>query len=157
MITFLVSGLWHGSNWTFVIWGTLHGMYLVVYNLWCRYIYSPNFSKGWSRVLNTVLCFALVAFAWIFFRANNVADAFTIISKIFTEQGPLFINEILMVNGMMGLLLLVAKDANDYFGHKIGFLHSKNVVVRYLSAIFLVVYIILFGSMDGGQFIYFQF
>lgn len=73
LITFLVSGLWHGANWTFVIWGGLHGLYLVLERLLCR-----------KRSIGTIPTFLAVCFAWIFFRAATVADAFTAIRHIFS-------------------------------------------------------------------------
>ena len=157
MITFLVSGLWHGANWTFLIWGGLHGIYQVIGSTWRRYIRPSEPGSIVSRLSSMAFCFVLVAFAWIFFRANSVSDAFTIVGKIFTEHGAPFMEKVLMVQGCMALLILSFKDAKDYFGWRLNFMHSRYAVVRYVSTVALVMYIILFGSFTGGQFIYFQF
>ena len=87
LITFLLSGLWHGANWTFIVWGALHGTYLIV----ALILSNPkktlaNFIKKQSVFLNKCLdvstTFILVAFAWIFFRANNIEDAIYIINNL---------------------------------------------------------------------------
>jgi len=157
MITFLVSGLWHGANWTFVIWGALHGFYLVAENLVRKYIYSPNNKTVLSRAFSTVVCFFFVSFAWIFFRANTIGDAFTIVKKIFTDWGPLFTQYTVFLYGLAATSILVAKDIKDNFGIKVPFLHSKYAFVRYASVVFLISYILFFGALGSGSFIYFQF
>lgn len=157
MITFLVSGIWHGANWTFVLWGALHGSYLVIGNIFRRYIYTTKYTTVISKIFSTLFCFVIVSFAWIFFRANNVNDAFLIIEKIFTQQGQLFVDELSFALGFAGLFILMIKDFKDNFNINIHFMHSKNVVIRYISVVALITYIILFGSFGSGQFIYFQF
>ena len=157
MVTFVLSGLWHGANWTFLLWGTLHGFYQVVGTLWRRAFGAPKRETALARVVSTAWCFALVVFAWIFFRANSGADAFAIIGKIFTQQGSPYLDSSVMALGFVGLLVLVSKDIRERFGWGMAALNSRHVVVRYLSAIILVCYILLFGSLDSSQFIYFQF
>ncbi len=89
MITFLVSGLWHGANWTFVIWGGLHGGYLVLALLLARYRQALNTRLGlrldsWGvKSFDITLTFVLVCLAWVFFRANTVTDSFYILNRIF--------------------------------------------------------------------------
>ena len=73
MITFLISGIWHGSTWNFVIWGALHGLFLCV-----ERATKTDFSKGF-KIIGT---FALVSFAWIFFRSENLHESFKIIKKM---------------------------------------------------------------------------
>ena len=157
MITFLVSGIWHGANWTFFLWGALHGTYLVFGNVFRKYIYSPKQENLFSKVLSVVFCFVLVAFAWVFFRANTVGDAFTIIGKMLTEHGNLHVKWFVMSNGLLALLVLIIKDIKDDFGLKFSFMHSKHMVVRYASCVLIIAFILLFGVLHGGQFIYFQF
>lgn len=87
MIVFLVSGLWHGANLTFVIWGGLHGAYILVYSLWKKLCEAKNITlPAWlSKYGGCALTFLLVTFAWIFFRAQSVNEAAAIISRIFTD------------------------------------------------------------------------
>ena len=83
---FLVSGLWHGANWTFIVWGALHGLYLVVGMLTkpgrVRFIERTGLTFLNNPLLNIGLTGALVAFAWIFFRANTLHDALYVITHL---------------------------------------------------------------------------
>ncbi len=89
-ITFLISGLWHGANWTFVIWGGLHGLYVVLNGLiepyWSRLReeFSPKRLSFAFDVASLLTTFVLVCFAWIFFRAASLSDASYIVSHLFT-------------------------------------------------------------------------
>lgn len=157
MITFLVSGLWHGANWTFVLWGAIHGTYLVLGNLFRKYVYAVKYDTLASKALSTVFCFFLVSFAWMFFRANTIADSFTAIEKIFTDFGPVFINQNAFIYGFAALSVLAVKDIKDHMGLRLNMMHSRYALIRIVSVIALVSYIILFGALDSGSFIYFQF
>ena len=157
MITFLISGLWHGANWTFVLWGAIHGTYLVIGNLIRKYVYTIKYDTFLSKSVNTVICFALVCFAWIFFRANTIGDAFMIIRKILSDRGPVFQNEFVFVYGLMALFILIVKDSKDNFELNLKFMHSKHAAVRVISIVFLISYIMLFGALNADSFIYFQF
>ena len=158
LITFVVSGLWHGANWTFLLWGTLHGIYLIIGNIFRKYVFSPKLDTIVSKLLYTAFCFVLICFAWIFFRANNVADAFTIIGEIITDIGrPFDSSRPFIVYSILSLFILLFKDIKDQLNWQIHFLHSNKLYIRYVTILALVSYILLFGALDGGQFIYFQF
>jgi alginate O-acetyltransferase complex protein AlgI len=88
MAVFLMSGLWHGANWTFVVWGLLHGGYYVVSRntaVW-RAAFAARIGllgrSGWHAAWQTLATFALVCFAWVFFRASDMTAALTIVSSI---------------------------------------------------------------------------
>ncbi len=164
-IVFLISGLWHGANWTYIIWGGLNGFYLVFAIITKKYrdgfsnlIRLNHFPKinGFFQIMTT---FILANFAWIFFRANNLENAALIIKKIFTQWGELFIptSSMMAYSFFSILFLLVIEIKREYFNEKISFMYNKNIVVRNLSYSFLIILILLFGVFDGGQFIYFQF
>ena len=95
MIVFLVSGLWHGAAWTFVLWGALHGVYQIIGGVTQKTrerIYTSmhiNMKSGWFRALQRAFTFVLVCFAWIFFRANSISDIGIIMTKLFTDWGGL--------------------------------------------------------------------
>ena len=76
MIIFVISGFWHGANWTFVVWGVLHGIFMVIVR-WKKKLF-----EGLHPALNWLITFLFVNVAWIFFRADSLDDAFTIISRI---------------------------------------------------------------------------
>jgi len=77
-IVFLVSGLWHGANWTFVIWGALHGAYLVADK-----IFWLEQSKKLPKSINTVITFIMVLIAWVFFRSDTIAEAANYLGVMF--------------------------------------------------------------------------
>src|SRR3989344_7847529 len=85
---FLVSGLWHGANWTFIIWGSLHGLYLIISIMTgdirnkIKIITGLNEHQKISKILQVITTFCLVSFAWIFFRANNLSDATYLVKNI---------------------------------------------------------------------------
>lgn len=152
-ITFLVSGVWHGAAWNFVMWGGLHGVYSILERV------TPSVGRN-SRILRglkVIYCFILVSFAWIFFRANSVMDAFLIIEKIFVAQDPQFVYRQGLFMGLLSLMVLMIKDITDEYADGIKFLHSDNIVLRYATELFLIAFILQLAVFDGGQFIYFQF
>ena len=165
MIVFIISGLWHGANWTYIIWGALNGFYLVfaiiTYGLRKKIARFVGLDKlpQLNQFLEIITTFSLTCFAWIFFRANNVTDAFTIIKKISKFDGPIFIeNPSMIIYPFCGILLLLCVELKqEYYKGSFSFFHNKNWMIRNLSYTFLVILILLFGVFDGGQFIYFQF
>ncbi len=85
MLTMLLGGLWHGANWTFVIWGALHGVYLLVNHMWTAILPSNNSAKlpsVWVRCASTGLTFIAVMFAWVFFRSTTVAAAWVMVTDM---------------------------------------------------------------------------
>ena len=86
-ITFLLSGLWHGANWTYVIWGALNGFYLVAGTLYRRSVKNdlPLRHTKLGHIVSVLGTFALTCFGWIFFRARNIGDALHIVSNLFHD------------------------------------------------------------------------
>ena len=156
MITMLTSGLWHGANWTFVCWGALHGIYLV-----CNSIYTIITKKrSWTpKLFRILLTFCFISFAWIFFRANTISDALTIIRNIITNQGSLFkgdgIPSLILPLFMIGILLF--KEIKDEYQLKISLMHNPNPWISVLSSAMVIIIILLCAEFNSGQFIYFQF
>ena len=152
-ITFLVSGIWHGANWTFFIWGALHGIFLIVGVLKNKLLKQQNS----NHFIDIIITLSMVLFAWIFFRANTISEAFVIIEKIFTQQESLFIDQTTLVYSLLGIAILLMKEIKDELGFRISFSKSSNIFVRYVYYLAMLTIILLFGVFDGGQFIYFQF
>lgn len=165
LIVFLLSGLWHGANWTYIIWGALNGVYLIFAilskKLRCRVNKIIGIEKftNWNKFFRILLVFILSSFAWIFFRANTVSDAFTIIKKIAFLDGPLFYeNPSMLIYSFSSILLLFFVEGKlEFYKGSFSFFHNKSWTVRYLSYAALIIIILLMGVFDGGQFIYFQF
>ncbi len=178
-ITFLVSGLWHGAAWTFVIWGGIHAIYQIVGDLLkpvkakCNEILHTNtqvFSYHFGRVLIT---FILTCFAWIFFRAKSIGEAGYYIRNMFTKWNPWVIfDESLFGFGLdrrevgillFAILILLAVDIIRVVKKEtLGvFMMRQNLWFRYAVMVFLVVSIIVYGeygvNFDSAKFIYFDF
>lgn len=164
-LVFTISGLWHGANWTYIIWGAINGFYLVFA------IVSANLRKKINELLfldrmpkllnalQIVITFVLACFAWVFFRANTSNDAFEIVHKAFLFSGTLYIGTpALMIYAVTGIIFLMLSELilERKLLRYILFNHS-NWFVRKISYTLLIVSILLFGVFDGGQFIYFQF
>jgi alginate O-acetyltransferase complex protein AlgI len=147
MVTFLFSGFWHGAAWTFVIWGVLHGLGVIMTRELER---SAFYRKRVPRLLKQAWVFGFVTFAWIFFRADSLADALLIVRRIFTAtwQAP-------QTPALM--LLLVALVWAYQALTESRFREALRLgVVRVGLAVAMVLYLCL-GSAGGGAFIYFQF
>ena len=164
-IVFLISGLWHGANWTYIMWGAINGFYLVfaIISMNFRNKISSFFRIKKSFKFNFVLqistTFLLTCFAWIFFRANSIDDALLIIEKIFTSQGSLFIeNPSMIIYSFLAIFILFFVEIKqEYYKGNFSFTKNSNWLIRILSYAFLLILIFLIGVFDGGQFIYFQF
>ena len=158
MVVFILSGLWHGAAWTFIIWGTLHGLMMVIERL----IYGNKLKNisdklTFTNVIRIITTFNIVTFAWIFFRINSLSDALYIIKEIFSNIGTPFIDISTLLVSFMGIIIMTMRDAVYEWNIPIHLLHNKNTIIRYTTCILLICYILLFGALSGGSFIYFQF
>ncbi|MFA6514556.1 MAG: MBOAT family O-acyltransferase [Patescibacteria group bacterium] len=168
-ITFLLSGIWHGANWTYIIWGGLNGFYLI-FALWTDK-FGLKISKllrikntVFDKIFQTLITFLLICFSWIFFRAKSLADAWYILKQILIDGYNLlslwpFILQyrysFIIVFGAIGLLLLV-----DYFiadDRRLERLRLVPLPLQIIFCLFVVFLIMLLGRFVNEQFIYFQF
>ena len=157
LVTFLVSGIWHGANWTFIFWGVMHGVLQIIEKAlgWQKYE-----GKHWAvRTVRIAVTFLLVSFAWVFFRMPNVSDAFSVIGRMFSDVGIPSLSDlgpagIIII--AMALPILAFKDfREEFFPSKFRILEKK--VIRWIAYVSLFCMILLFGVLDGGQFIYVSF
>ena len=165
LLVFLVSGLWHGANWTYIIWGALNGFYLVLaiitQGLRNKFTILTGIEKlpKLNHILQILITFMLSCFAWIFFRANNVTDALLIIKKIFLLSGTLYIGDfqqlLYCIAGIIFLIIIELR--HEYFDHSILPFKTNYWLKEQMAYALLIVLILLIGVFDGGQFIYFQF
>jgi alginate O-acetyltransferase complex protein AlgI len=165
LMVFIISGLWHGANWTFIIWGALNGFYLVLANITKKLRQHINHAISLDRqprlhtFLQITVTFGLACFAWVFFRAENTKEAFSIINKIFSFTGPFYVGEwqqLLYSLSAVAFLLLI--EFRREF-RKPGILPFKtnHWLKDQLLYAMLIIAILIAGVFDGGQFIYFQF
>lgn len=168
---FLVSGLWHGANWTFVIWGALHGVYQIVGNLTRpardRLLTRCGLDTKGAVVVNArrVVTFFLVTFAWLLFRANSISDAIALLSKVFCDFGG--VRETLGIMGLGAVELLTVLFAIvsllfidrlvDYSENDSADALTKNGSFVYYVYIVMIVWIFLLSRGIESTFIYFRF
>ncbi|MGR3810055.1 MBOAT family O-acyltransferase [Jiulongibacter sp. NS-SX5] len=154
-IVFMVSGLWHGAAWTFVIWGSLHGIYLILAMIRKKYFNMELPSGYWTDRLQILLTFVLVTLSWVFFRARGLSDAVIVLKKIFNPasyQGfetPLNTTELWFSVVLIAVLML--KEV--YLKH----IDTSKTPAFYwkFGALMLACYFL--GVFTSNQFIYFQF
>ncbi|SCZ78624.1 MBOAT family O-acyltransferase [Pseudobutyrivibrio xylanivorans] len=179
MIVFLVSGLWHGANWSFVMWGGIHGAYQVI----ADFLYTPRKARceklkiktdciSW-KLLQTFITFVLVVFAWIFFRADTITDAIRFCKRIIVKPTPwllfngglyeLGLDRVEMNILIVSIVILILVDLVRYLKKQTldQFLFDQNIWFEWLVIIVLLMMIFTFGeygpSYNPQQFIYFQF
>jgi D-alanyl-lipoteichoic acid acyltransferase DltB (MBOAT superfamily) len=154
LVTFVVSGIWHGANWTFFCWGTLHGILLCLEKAVGinKHIYS-----GWKKCFHWAVTFIFVTLAWILFRANNLYDARMIITGIFKNPGIPMVETANFIAIGLAMAVLLTKEFSDEYHWSIRVAESRHWIIRHVYLILMISYIILFGVLGGDQFIYFQF
>lgn len=157
MIVFLVSGLWHGAAWTFVLWGALHGLLLVLEAISRKHFGQAQYLQWWKKGLKILFVFIMVNIAWVFFRAGTIGDAFYALQKMISVPTMPYMSPMAMLFGIVSLTILFVKDFADEYYPQICMLSSIHKSVSILTAALLAIYVMLFGVMDSSQFIYFQF
>ena len=160
---FGLSGLWHGADWKFIIWGLLHGFYLVIGQMWSQRSSSRFMAMTEKSVvggmpayrINQLLTFALVTFTWVFFRAASTSDAFLILGKIASVNDYLPVQtmiepaEIAFCTLLIGLLVVEPRWIR----------FTERVTNRdfWVAMVLLLSVCYFFGVFTANQFIYFQF
>ena len=153
LITFLVSGIWHGANWTFIFWGLLHGISQVIEKM--LGIEKTSTTNIWKRTGRTLFTFLLITLFWIFFRMNTLGEAMIIVSKIVTQQDMHF--AIFEKYIIAFCVLVFVKDLIDEIRPDWNPFHHHWLWVRWCTYLFVLICILLFGVFDAGQFIYARF
>ncbi len=166
MITFLVSGLWHGANWTYVIWGGIHGLAQIIENS-CNRFLKPFRKNKLGHLISVILVFLFCSFAWVFFRANTFSDAIYVLSHAFTNiqiagffvSSTLFTSWSMMVIVAGSIFVLALIDFVSY--RKKSFITALSKRSKALQWIIYIILglMILFLSKKGvaAEFVYFQF
>lgn len=169
MLVFVISGLWHGASWNFIIWGGLHGVYLVV-ELALRPLKESiinifNIKRGSNLIhlIKILTTFGLVCIAWVFFRANSLNDAIYILQNFFNINNLNIENvglEKFEVNLSISLIILIIVVQSIEIKYSIReLLYAQNRFVRWGFLILLINSIVFWGyyPTEPTQFIYFQF
>jgi len=169
MIVFLLSGLWHGANWTFIIWGGLHGFYILA-SSWTKelrrgissFFQMETFPMA-QKALRILITFHLVLFSWVFFRSKSLADAVTIFNSMFVlDFSRIGIN----VSGfgrfelMVALVAILVMEAVHVAQRNVNIaeaLSRKPIWLRWAAYYGLLFSVLMFGEFKISPFIYFQF
>lgn len=167
-IIFIVSGFWHGANWTFIVWGALNAIYFLPLLLTNKNrnnletVAEGRLLPSLKELFFMLLTFGLTVFAWIFFRANDIAHAVNYISEIFSASVvslPQFdgLNRAVVVLGLMLLFLIIewAGRFGEYGIDKLGLQWGRPL--RWTFYAFLIFIIGMFMKSEESPFIYFQF
>ena len=170
-VTFAVSGLWHGANWTFVIWGSLNGVFLIVEHglAGAGWRYPASFV---GRILRRAVVLFGICFAWIFFRAQSLHSALYIIQRIATDTSlsrqsvadavSQFAGDISSVAVCAVTLLFIAimfaiEYGQEYIFHSAQQAFHASLKYQFASTVLLFQLIMLFGILRASAFVYFQF
>ena len=178
MVVFLSSGLWHGANWTYVIWGGLNGLFQIIgaetkkLRSNVKSFLGIRDNSGSGRLLSMIVTFLLVDFTWIFFRAATLEDAVTVIRQLFSSfnpwvlfDGTLYTLGLSMIDfwvGIVAIAMILAVDVLHERGVRIReWILNQNLLFRWMVYFLAIFTILIFGfygpNYDAAQFIYFQF
>jgi D-alanyl-lipoteichoic acid acyltransferase DltB (MBOAT superfamily) len=161
-IIFLVSGFWHGANWTFIIWGGLNALYFMPLLITDKnrqnleVVAMGKWFPSFKETFQILITFSLTCFAWIFFRAASVSQAISYIGKIFNKTilliPPHFPYKVLSLVGIM--LLIEWINRNRFHGLEI---KRFNPWLRRILYVVIMYIILRYANFGNNEFIYFQF
>lgn len=164
ILTMLIGGLWHGANWTFVIWGGIHGCALVIY----KYLLGENkpmtqysytgVGSLLTFIVSIFLTYCIVLFAWLFFRAPDFSTAGYFLSHIFHWTSSNIIGEFIRVVIIYGLVV-IALDAIEYYTARQDYLNILKPALRYgiMIPVWVIIVLYMYSVVKPAPFIYFQF
>lgn len=167
LITFALTGLWHGASWTFVVWGLLHALYLFVdfftkkmRKKFFSFLHIRKRSPGF-QALSMLFTFSLISFSWIFFRAETISDAFGIVDKVFSPwvnyTYPVLDKGFYVLGGLFSLALLILVEVLLKNREFEALLANRHRIFRWLFYYLLLALILFIGYFGDVEFIYFQF
>ncbi len=166
LVTFLISGLWHGANWTYVVWGGIHGLAQVLENIFdkpLKYIRSRAAGK-WISIL---VVFIFCNIAWIFFRADSIADAFYVLQHMLdgVTNTTVYFNNAIGLKGrdlLIILILIVLIFIFDFLSLKKNIIMEGKKYPKFVRAfvnwgLITAICVCAISNVSANQFVYFQF
>lgn len=164
LLVFIISGFWHGAKWTFIIWGAIHGVILILES----FLYEITLPKNRIiKSLKIIITFTIVCFGWIFFRANSLNDAFYIINDISTLSNynysqislymiPVVKNTVFAMDIFLSVVFVIILILAEVINKENRFNKLK---FRFRLPIYIIVIwtIFILGAFEKSEFIYFQF
>ncbi len=166
MAVFLASGLWHGANWTFLVWGGLNGLYVVASmmlgDVRGKASNLVRLPKALTSLAAGVVTFHLILITWVFFRAASIADARTILARVAASAGDLprllqarMTGTVLLSLGLVVVLLIA--ELVDERRPMWSSLRAQPIVVRWAVYYVLLIALVVLGNWNVSQFVYMQF
>ena len=160
MITMLLGGLWHGSNWNMVIWGGLNGLGLVVYKFWRKVSPYEQLNSWWSNTLKIIITLTFISFTRIFFRSDNMEVASSFLNRITSDFNASLIPEVISEFWFYYLIMIIGYTIHLIpAGKKIAYRHWF-IRLPILAKAGIVVFsiVLAYQSLQASQpFIYFAF
>jgi len=162
LATFVLSGIWHGARWSFIIWGFIHSIYYIIehkFKLNKPFLKKQNrIAKIFSNTGRTLFIFILVNFSWIFFRAESVKIAITLIQNLFdfsvvkiSFDRPSILLNLVLIAFLLFIHLLERKDTI------VNIVSKKNPILRWSIYYIMIILLFVLGNFNNDEFIYFQF
>ncbi len=164
MITFLISGIWHGAGLNYLVWGGLHGLFQIIER-------GLGFRNKVSKTVNVVITFLLVSFAWIFFRADSIKTALVFVKRMFCwnpwviTDGTLFNLGLDIYDQRVLIIALIIAFAIEFAQYKnisiYNQLQKHSIVIRWFVYYAIIASIVVYGkygvTFDANNFIYFKY
>ena len=156
-VTFLVSGIWHGANWTFIVWGIIHGFAQIIEK---AFKLPKSEANLLIKTVRTIITFVIITLAWLVFRMPTLNAGFEIIGKLFINHELTLatcpISSKIYI--IIALIIVLIKDSVDeYFNKDNKLLTLQSTFLRWSLYLLLLTTILLFGVLNSSQFIYVNF
>ena len=153
-VTFLISGIWHGANWTFIVWGGIHGLFQVLEK---TLRWNTTESRAFVRILRIALTFLVVTLAWTIFRSPSLVDAMDFIGRYVSFSGKHIADMVTLIYVMLAVIPLIIVEVSQEYASLLYLRLRSNVIIRWVVYVFVLAMILLQGVEDGGSFIYVSF
>jgi len=149
MATFIIGGLWHGAGWTFIFWGFLHGLALVIHRAWSKLGFKLNSILAWFITFN------FINISWVFFRAKEWEDAVKVLSSMFSLDNMIFnLNYLeVVIIFITFMIILFFKNSVSYYKGRFQF----SLIEIFIFVIFMIISILEIRLGKASEFLYFNF
>lgn len=154
LVTFLVSGIWYGANWTFIVWGVIHGIFQITEK---ALGWNKKESKGFVKAVRIVFTFSIVTVAWVIFRSPSIGDAFGLISRYISTNGTFIADIQTLLHIVIAITPLLLFEFGKEFFPKTYDRIRGYTVIRWSVYLAVFAMIVLIGVHDGSSFIYISF
>ncbi len=157
LFVFSLSGFWHGANYTFIIWGFLHGLFYLIEKGFSNFISVSIAKNKIFLIFGAIATFIFVTFIWVFFRAENIEIAMLVLKQCFIDTFDAKKELLLSYQTIAMLMVLIFFEVSIYKSRFDKFIQNQNIFIRWVIYILLAFCLLLFSGIQSYQFIYFQF